>query len=170
MALSFASSTVGTLVLTGLTGSQSGTFVATNYLVTSPPDLFLPGLTNGQFQTYLSGQEGFIYSIETSSNLATWSPWTNVIISDLTTNLNAGTGSALGFFRAKASSTAFAPGSLTNKTLKITITGGALPLPTDGICQWAAGTNDNSYQILGGPGTTSSFGLTPTPDRTRTAD
>jgi hypothetical protein len=156
--LVFSSPTAGILTLTGLTGTQSGAFTATNYAGVSPPDLFLPSFTNGQFQTYLSGQEGFVYSIDFSSDLAVWSAWTNVMISDLTTNLNIGASRAAGFFRATGNSTAFAPGSLTNKTFNVTITGGVLPLPTSGVCQWMADTNDNGYQILGGPGTTNSSG------------
>jgi hypothetical protein len=158
MGLSFTSSVAGTLTLTGPSGSQNGTFVTTNYLVVSPPDLFLPGVTNGQFQSYLSGQDGFVYLIEASTNLASWSVWSNLTISDLTTDLNAATSGQARFFRVSVNSTVFAPDSLTNKTFNQTITDGVLLLPTNGICQWMADTNDNGYQILGGPGTTNSSG------------
>ncbi|MGH7950453.1 MAG: hypothetical protein ACREFE_00820 [Limisphaerales bacterium] len=158
MSLSFATTNAGTFSLVGTSGSQSGAFAVTNYLAASPPDLFLPGITNGQFQTYLSGQEGFVYSIETSTDLAAWSVRTNVTLSDWTTNLTATASGSSYFFRAKIQATDFAPDSLTNKTFNQTITGGELPLPTNGICQWMADTNDNGYQILGGPGTTNSSG------------
>jgi hypothetical protein len=49
-------------------------------------------------------------------------------------------------------------GDLTNKSLNLTILEGVAPLATNGICQWLADTNDNGYQIIGGPGTTSSSG------------
>jgi hypothetical protein len=158
MNLSYTSSTGGTLTLTGSTGSQNGTFTTTNYVAVSPPDMFLPSFTNGQLQTYLGGQEGFVYSIETSSNLTSWSAWTNVELPDLTTNLSANAVVGSRFFRARTAATAFAPDSLTNKTFNLSITDGELPLTTNGVCQWVADANDNGYQIIGGQGTTNSSG------------
>jgi hypothetical protein len=63
-----------TLAPTNATGFQTGSFVAAPYVDASPPALFLPQLTNSQFQSYLSGQPGFVYSIETSADLARWQP------------------------------------------------------------------------------------------------
>ncbi len=158
MAISFSSSAAGTLVLTGATGSQSGSFTTTNYATANQPGLFLPNLGNGRFQSYLGGQNGFVYSIETSSDLASWLPLTSTAISDLTTNLNVSAGAKAGFFRARVQATDFAPNSLTNKTFNFAITDGLSPLPTNGIYQWLADANDNGYQIIGGPGTTNSAG------------
>ncbi len=158
LAISFTSSAGGTLVLTGGTGSQSGSFAATNYASVNPPGLFLPNLGNGRFQSYLGGQNGFVYSIETSSNLASWLPLTSTTISDLTTNVSVSAGAGAGFFRARVQATDFAPNSLTNKTFNFAITDGVLPLPTNGTCQWMADANDNGYQIIGGAGTKNSTG------------
>lgn len=141
MTLSFTSPHAGTLLLAGTTGSQTGTFTSTNYLTVNPPDLFLPGVTNGQFQSYLGGQNGFIYSVETSSNLASWTTWTNVTLSDLTAALDIESVGGPRYFRARLQSTTFAPDSLTNKTFNQTIMDGVAPLPTNGICQWMADTN-----------------------------
>ena len=158
MAMSFSSATAGTLVLTGASGSQNASFTSTNYATASQPSLFLPQVGSGHFQSYLGGQNGFVYSIETSPNLASWSPSSSAAISDLTTNVNVSVGAGAGFFRARVQATDFAPGSLTNKTFNFSITDGLLPLPTNGVYQWMANASGNGYQIIGGPGTTNSSG------------
>ncbi len=156
--LSFASATNGAISLTNSAGFQTGTFAVATYAQPSPPQLFLPALAGGQFQSWLSGQPGFVYEIDASANLANWQPWLNVPVADLTAGFSAAAGSGQRFFRAWIGATAFAPEDLTNKTLNLTIHEGASPLATNGICQWLAGANDLSYQFVAGPGTSSGAG------------
>jgi hypothetical protein len=156
--LSFASPTNGTVALTNARGFQTGSFTLVVYADLSPPELSLPTLSNGQFQCYLSGQPGCGYTVDTSSDLANWQPLVSMALADWATNFADMTTGGVRFYRARLSATAFAPGNLTNKTFNMTITSGALPLATNGICQWMADTNDNGYQVLGGPGTTDSSG------------
>ena len=156
--LTFASPTNGTLALTNASGFQTGSFTAAAYADASSPELFLPGVASGQFQSYLSGRSGFVYAFETSSNLTHWLPWQTVLVPDLTVGFGEAVGGGSHFYRARISSSAFAPASLTNKTFNLTIAEGAAPLSTNGICQWMAGTNDLSYQLVAGPGTSGGFG------------
>jgi len=156
--LLFAATNTGTLALTNATGFQTGSFVAAPYVDASPPALFLPQLTNGQFQSYLSGQPGFVYSVETSTDLAHLQPWAEILLTDLTTKITDTVGGTGRFYLASLKATAFAPEDLTNKTFNLTIAQGAAPLATNGICQWLADTNDDGYQVIGGPGTTNSSG------------
>ena len=156
--LSFASATNGAISLTNSAGFQTGTFAVATYAQPSPPQLFLPALAGGQFQSWLSGQPGFVYEIDASANLANWQPWLNVPVADLTAGFSAAAGSGQRFFRAWIGATAFAPEDLTNKTLNLTIREGASPLATNGVCQWLAGANDLSYQFVAGPGTSSGAG------------
>jgi hypothetical protein len=158
LTLAFASSTNGTLTLTNANGFQIGAFVLTSCAGTISPRLFLPGLAGGQFQTHLSGEPGFVYAIETSSDLVHWQPWLNVAVSDLTTNLSATAAQKACFYRARPASTAFAPASLTNQALSFTISEGKSPLSTHGICQWLGNTNSLGYKIISGPGTVNSSG------------
>ena len=62
------------------------------------------------------------------------------------------------FYRARLSSTAFAPADLTNKTFNLTVTSGASPWSSNGICQWMAATNNDGYQVIGGAGISNSSG------------
>jgi hypothetical protein len=156
--LSFASATNGAISLTNSTGFQTGTFTLAANAEPSQPQLFLPALAGGQFQSWLSGQPGFVYEIDASTNLANWQPWLNVRVTDLTAGFSDAAGSGARFFRAWIGGTAFAPEDLTNKTLNLTIHEGASPLATNGICQWLAGTNDLSYQLMAGPGLSSGAG------------
>jgi hypothetical protein len=156
--LTFASQTDGTLALTNASGFQTGSFTAASYADTSPPELFLPGVATGLFQSYLSGRSGLVYALETSSNLTHWLPWQTVLVPDLTVGFGEAVGGGSHFYRAWISSSAFAPASLTNKTLNLTIAAGAPPLSTNGICQWMGGTNDLSYQLVAGPGTSGGSG------------
>src|ERR1035438_4338422 len=153
--LSFASATNGAISLTNSTGFQTGTFTLAANAEPSQPQLFLPALAGGQFQSWLSGQPGFVYEIAASTNLANWQPWLNVPVTDLTAGFSDAAGSGARFFRAWIGGTAFAPEDLTNKTLNLTIHEGASPLATNGIGQWLAGTNDLSYQLIAGPGLSS---------------
>jgi hypothetical protein len=156
--LSFASPTNGTLALTNAAGFQTGAFTIVNYAQVSPPELFLPSLAGGQFQGYLGGQEGFLYAIETSSDLAHWVPWQNALAPDLTASFTSAASGAVSFFRARLSATAFAPATLTNRNFNVTVANGAAPLATNGIFQWLADPSDSGYQLLGGPGITSGSG------------
>jgi hypothetical protein len=156
--LTFTSLTDGTLALTNASGFQTGSFTAASYADASPPELFLPGVASGQFQSYLSGRSGLVYAFETSSNLTHWSPWQTVLVPDLTVGFGEAAGGGSHFYRARISSSAFAPASFTNKTLNLTIVEGAPPLSTNGICQWMAGTNDLGYQLVAGPGTSGGSG------------
>jgi hypothetical protein len=158
LTLAFASPTNGTLALTNANGFQTGAFTLADYAATTPPQLFLPGLAAGQFQSYLGGQPGFVYAVETSSNLVKWQPWLMVPLADLSTNFSDATGQKASFYRARLNATAFAPADVTNQTFNLTINDGKSPLATNGICQWQADTNDLRYQIIGGPGMTSSSG------------
>ena len=156
--LTFASATNGTLGLTNASGFQTGSFTAAAYADASAPELFLPGLAGGRFQSYLSGRSGFVYAFESSSNLTHWLPWQTLPMPDLTVGFGEAAGGKAHFYRARISSSAFAPLSLTNKTLNLTIAEGAAPLATNGICQWMGGTNDLSYQLVAGPGTSGGSG------------
>jgi hypothetical protein len=151
--LSFASATNGAISLTNSAGFQTGTFTAATYAEANPPQLFLPALVSGQFQSWLGGQSGSVYEIDASTDLANWQPWLNVPLTDLTAGFSDAAGSGARFFRAWVVGTAFAPEDLTNKTLNLTIQEGASPMASNGIGQWLAGSNDLSYELVGGPGT-----------------
>jgi hypothetical protein len=158
MNLSFASATNGAISLTNAAGFQTGTFTLAGYAESSPPQWFLPALGSGQFQSCLSGQPGFVYEIDASTNLANWQPWLDMPLTDLTAGFGDASGSGARLFRARISGTAFAPEDLTNKTLNLTIHEGAPPLATNGICQWLADSNDLGCQLIVGPGTASGVG------------
>src|ERR1039458_3502844 len=98
--LSFASATNGAISLTNSTGFQTGTFTLAANAEPSQPQLFLPALAGGQFQSWLSGQPGFVYEIDASTNLANWQPWLNVRVADLTAGFSDAAGSGARFFRA----------------------------------------------------------------------
>ena len=150
--ITFASTNAGSLGIANGTGTQTGAFVATNYAQITSPNLFLSKLVNGQFQTFLSGQPGFDYLIQAAADAVNWIDWTNLPVGNLTTNFGSPIGpETAAFYRAKIQATPFAPVLATNQTFNLTITGGALPLPTNGIVQFMTLTN-NGFQILGGPG------------------
>jgi hypothetical protein len=107
--LSFSSPTNGTLALTNAAGFQTGTFTLATYAKATAPGLFLSSVAGGQFQSVLSGQPGSVYAIETSTNLAKWQAWREVPLTDWTANFADATGRAACFYRARVSSTAFAP-------------------------------------------------------------
>ncbi len=151
--LVFDSPTSGAMSLTNSAGFQVGFFSLAHYADATPPDLVLPSLAQGHFQTYLSGQGGFVYSIESSSNLTDWVPWQSVLLQNLMAPLADSAGSPARFFRARLSSSDFAPLALSGKTFNLAIHEGAGALPADGICQWRAGADGSSYQLLAGPGT-----------------
>jgi len=156
--LSFASPTNGTVALTNAAGFQTGAFTLVNYAAVSPPELFLPSLAARQFQGYLSGQEGFLYAVDTSSDLAAWLPLQDGIAPDLTAGFTSAAAGSASFFRARLSGTALAPATLTNKNLNVTVAAGAASLATNGIFQWLADPSGTGYQLLGGPGITSGSG------------
>lgn len=158
LSLAFSSSSAGTFSLTAATGAQYGAFTTTNYSSPSPPELFLPDVIQGRFQSWLSGQRGFVYNIQGSSDLALWSSVTNIPLAGSTALLVSSAAPQCQFFRAKTQSAAFAPDSLTNKTLNLAITGGAASETGAGLAQWMADTNGNGCQIFGGPGVTDSSG------------
>jgi len=101
---------------------------------------------------------GYVYQVQTSSNLLTWNSLTNITLPDRVTNLSDSTSNQNRFYRAGLIGTSFAPGSMLNKTLNLTITDGVDPLPVDGICQWMGATNSNNYSVTGGIGVTNSTG------------
>ena len=67
----------------------------------SPEDaqLFLPSVTNNQFQAWLSGQPGLSYSVEISTNLMQWTHWLDVLITNLTAIVTDTTHPGKRFFR-----------------------------------------------------------------------
>ena len=156
--LTFTSNNVGSVALANGSGAQTGTFTATNYATITVPNLFLSSLINGRFNAFLSGQAGFNYAIQSSTNATTWTAWANLLIGDLTTNFSAAieAGQA-SLYRAQIAATPFAPVAVAGQTFNITIANGALPLATNGICQFMA-TNGAGFQILGGPGLENSAG------------
>lgn len=160
--LVFASASAGSLSLTNArtAGFQTAAFSVAAYVSWSPPAFFSSGYTNGQFQAYLSGQPGWTYSLEASTNLSSWIPAATLTAPDLTTLFTdtnvAGAGAR--FYRVKVAGTAFAPASLAGQTLNVTIDSGAAPLATNGIYQWMAADSNETYQVLGGPGTTDGAG------------
>jgi hypothetical protein len=156
--LEVGASGVGAFTLSNSTGLQQGVVtVAPAYADLSQPDLFLPGVTNSQFQAYLSGSLGVNYAIDASTDLRTWTPFTNFTLLGLSTNL-IDSASARRFYRARVNSVTFAPGAITGQTFNSTIAGGAPPFTNNGIFQFEAGTNGNDYQIIDGAGATNSAG------------
>jgi len=158
MSLSFNSPTNGAIMLTNSGGFQAGAFTLISYASPEDAQLFLPSVTNNQFQAWLSGQPGLSYSVEISTNLMQWTHWLDVPITNLTAIVTDTTHPGARFFRAQMSGEALAPAAMGNKSLNLTILEGALPLPTHGICQWLSAPSNNAYQITGGPGTTNSLG------------
>ncbi len=156
--LDFASPTNGTLGLTNASGFQTCSFTRSVYANAGLPQFLLPAFTNGQFQGYLSGQPGYVYAVQVSRNLANWQPFLSLALDDLSANFTDARGRGPYFYRARLSSTAFAPADLTNKTLSLTVAGGASPLSTNGIRQWLAAANNDGYQVIGGAGISSSSG------------
>ena len=156
--LTFASLTNGTLGLTNASGFQTGMFTRSVYASAGLPEFLMPAFTNGQFQVYLSGQPGYVYAVQVSSNLANWQPLLSLALDDLSASFTDARGRGQYFYRARLTSTAFAPADLTNKTLNLAVTGGASPLSTNGICQWMAATNGDGFQVIGGAGVSNSAG------------
>ena len=155
----FTSAGAGTFVLTSPNGVQAGIFTsAAAYPVISAPNIFLPSVTDGQFQAFISGSPGVIYTVESSSDLSGWTALTNVCISNLTTNVVDPGGVPARFYRVKAASSAFAPATITGQSLSCSINAGATPFSTNGIFVFAADTNRNGYQILAGTGATNGSG------------
>lgn len=156
--LSFASPEGGTFSLSGGGGSQTGSFSIQSYFQVSQPDMMLSVLTNGHFESQLSGQIGLSYEIESSGNLKSWQPFNNVTLSDLTTNLDTAVGAASQFFRARVETAAFAPSSMVNKTLNETITASTGSAWGSGIRQWVAASSGATFQIVAGPSGADSSG------------
>jgi hypothetical protein len=155
----FTSGGAGTFVLTSTSGAQAGVFNSgAAYPVPGAPDIFLPTVANSQFQAFVSGSPGVAYSVESSSNLLTWTTLTNVTIPNLTTNIVDPGAVAARFYRVKACSNVFAPGAITGLTLCCSINAGAAPFATNGILEFAAGADGSSYQILAGTGATNGSG------------
>ncbi len=155
--LFFSSSATGTIALTNGAAWEAGSFSATNSGPTAAPALFQPAATNRSFQIFLSGQRGSVYALQSSSDLRAWSPFTNVTLADVTTNLViASPATSAGvFFRARASGVAFAPDSIAGKTLNVSIASGS----PAGVYQWQATTNGNDFSIVGGIGVTNDSGV-----------
>ncbi len=148
-------------IFSGPTELQSGAFAASmNYVNITVPEFFLFTRTNGQFQSFISGQAGGSYAIDVSSDLKTWSNFTNFTLgaSTLITNIGDTSPAIPRFYRARVTSVNFAPPALVGLTLNSTISGGAAPLFTNGIYIWYAATNGSAYDIIGGPGTTNGTG------------
>ena len=154
----FASGNAGALYLSNGLAGQTNFFALTNFGNTNIPTLDVPGVSNQLFQAWLGGQVGYVYQVQTSSNLLTWNSLTNITLPDRVTNLSESTSNKNRFYRASLLGTSFAPGSMLNKTLNLTITDGVDPLPVDGICQWMGATNGNNYSVTGGIGVTNSTG------------
>ncbi len=155
----FNSAGGGTFILTNSTAGQQGAFTATpGYSTVSPPNLFLPVLTNGQFQAYLSGDRGVNYTIDSSTNLTSWTALTNLTVQNLTTNFLDNASSMRRFYRARVGSVGFAPTAITGQSFSSSINSGTPPFSTHGAFQWAAGTNGNTYQLLGITGATNGAG------------
>jgi hypothetical protein len=162
LSLLFGSVSSGQLLWTnvGTTGYQTASFTVSNYTSVTPPRLFSPALTQGGFESYLSGQAGAVYSIDVSSNLLNWSPLTAMGFVGLTgsfTDTNA-TGSRFRFYRARPTSVDFAPATISGKSLGFTVSAGAAPLATNGIFEMVADSSDTGCQIISGPGLTDSSG------------
>ena len=155
----FDSAGGGTFVISRSSGVQQGVFKSSPaYAPVNAPSIFLPSFTNGQFQAYMSGDPGVVYTVESSTDLRTWSTLTNVTIPNLTITLIDPEPSGARFYRAKVNSIAFAPSAITGQTLSSSIAAGSSPFSTNGIFQWAASTNGNDYQIIGGTGATNGSG------------
>ncbi|MHB8519710.1 MAG: autotransporter outer membrane beta-barrel domain-containing protein [Limisphaerales bacterium] len=163
MRVAFASTTTGSAVLTnaGAAGFQNADVALTQYVELRPPALLLPDRSsNSQFRAYLSGDTGVAYAVETSTNLSTWSSITNLTLADLSidfTDTNTANGSAR-YYRTKVVSAEWAPDSIAGRTFNVTIREGGSPLGTTGIYQLVVASTNNSYLIVGGPGTTNSSG------------
>ena len=159
MQVIFTSPGAGTFVLTNSNGVQAGVFTsAAAYPVVSAPNIFLPTVTNRQFQAFISGKPGVTYVVESSSNLVDWSALTNLNIPNLTTNIVVRGAGPARFYRVKSGPGAFAPETITGQSLSCSINAGAAPFPGNGIFQFVAGTNENAYQILARTGATNGSG------------
>ena len=158
MALTFSNSTAGSSSLNNSSGAQGSTFTVTNFSTLSAFSVVLPSVTNHQFQAWLGGQAGFVYTVQTASNLTNWSVLTNLPLADVSTNFGEALTTTRHFYRALVTGTQFAPATLTNTTLNLSITEGTAPLATHGIYQWMAATNGTGYTIAAGPGVTNSTG------------
>jgi len=155
----FGSAGSGTFVISRANGAQQGVFKSSPaYAPVNAPNIFLPSFANGQFQAYMSGDPGVVYTVETSTDLRVWSTLTNVTIPNLTISLIDPQPSGARFYRAKVDSIAFAPSAITGQTLSSSITAGSSPFSSNGIFQWAAGTNGNDYQIIDRTGATNGSG------------
>jgi len=157
--LAFSDSATGTAAFSAGAGNQNGTFAATNYASLGGSSIVAPEIGGNLFQAYVGGQPGFAYSIQTSTDLLSWSAVTNVALSDISGPFSDTLSTARHFYRAKAVSTQFVPSAITNETFNFTVTEGSVPLATNGVWQWMTGSNNNSYQIIGGPGATNSSGV-----------
>jgi hypothetical protein len=149
----------GAFTLSSSGGSQTGNFTAMSaYTAVNAPNIFLPGVSNGQFVACVSGDAGVNYTVESSSNLSDWIALTNLTIPNLTASLVDAPSSSARFYRAKVNALAFAPGTISGQSFSCTITAGTSPFAANGIFQWDAATNGSAYEMIGATGATNGSG------------
>jgi len=149
-----------TLTNVGAAGVQTASFLATNYTVVAPAELFLPSYTNGTFLAYLSGQVGAVYTLDVSSNIQNWSSLASLSLAGLTgsfTDTNAGSSNAR-VYRARVASVDYAPSSISGQSLNFAVAEGAAPFSTNGFFQFFADASAAGYQMLSGPSMTNTPG------------
>jgi hypothetical protein len=157
--IAFQRAGTGSYTITSAFGTQSGTFGSAGlYATLTPANLFLPAVSNGVFQAYLSGQEGATYKLEASTDLSTWSTLGNINLTDLSTNVTDPSAGRCRFYRARLESVAYAPASAAGLSFEMSVDAGAPPFATNGIFQWAADTNNDGYSIIGQFGATAGSG------------
>jgi hypothetical protein len=156
LSLQFSSPSSGQLAWTnqGTAGYQTALFIVSNYTSVTSPLFFSFGLTNSNFQSYLSGQAGATYEIDVSSNLLNWSPLTSLGLAGLTdsfTDTNF-TGAGSRFDRARTTSVDFAPATISGQSLSFTVSAGGAPLATNWFFEQIVDPSDNGGQMIAGPG------------------
>ena len=128
------------------------------YTSANMPAIFLPSFAINTFQAYLSGDPGVTYTVQSSTNLTTWTTLTNLTIPNLSTNWSDTKPSTARFYRATVNTINYPPSSVIGKSFCSTILGGSAPYSTNGIFQFEAATNGNGYLLLASTGATNGSG------------
>jgi hypothetical protein len=157
--ISFAATGADTFVLSNSAGVETGTLtIMQGYANLQTPNLFLPGVSNNQFQAFLSGDRGVNYNIDSSTDMTNWTPLTSLSLADLTTNFTDATLTTNRYYRARTGSVALAPATISNLTFACSANSAAAPFQSNAFFQWAAVSNGNAYKIIAASGATNGSG------------
>ncbi len=152
LSLTFNSPSSGLLTWSnaGEISFQTAAFTETNYTVVAAPQFYLPAYSNGVFASYLSGQSGGIYSLQTSSNLIDWEPFSSLELADVSGPF-ADTNAGLRFYRAQTAEVDYAPAAIAGASLNFTVATGAGSFATNGFFQLLPAATNSTYQEQIGP-------------------